>query len=548
MEEGKKERQDGCGRHAGIRERTERKVFAYIREQGMIDPGDKIAAGVSGGADSLCMLYLLLEYAAQVPLTVAVVHINHGLRAEAAEEARYVEELCRQADVPFYLTCADVAAVSRQEKCSAEDAGRRVRYRAFCRAAEDMGGGKIAVAHNSNDNAETMLFHLFRGSGLRGLCGISPVRSEKGSKIIRPILCLERSEAEEYLRERGIVWCTDSTNDEDDYSRNRIRHHILPCAERELFNGAIGHMARTAEMLAETEAYLEEQTLEALSLCLREAPSPGASAGERSPEFPEKAGAGSAGEAPSPEDSVRERTGGGRYVIDIKTFTAFHMVLRKRMLHELMKRLSPSGKDIHQVHVKDTLELFDREGNGGVSLPFGIRARKQYGFVILEVSGAEREPVLAAEAECGGGTVPGWEEISAEPFVYNLGKLGKLEFTVFSAKKNQEILQNRYTKWFDCDKIEESLVIRFRNTGDYFTIADGRGGMVHKSLKDYMITEKIPAPHRDKIPVLAMGKHVLWLVGRRISEYFKVGRNTKHILQVRLMEEERTEEKNVGTH
>lgn len=245
---------------------------------------------------------------------------------------------------------------------------------------------------------------------------------------------------------------------------------------------------------------------------------------------------------------MRERTGGGRYVIDIKTFTAFHMVLRKRMLHELMKRLSPSGKDIHQVHVKDTLELFDREGNGSVSLPFGIRARKQYEFVMLEVSGAEREPVLAAEAECGGGTVPGWEEISAEPFVYNLGKLGKLEFTVFSAKKNQEILQNRYTKWFDCDKIEESLVIRFRNTGDYFTIADGRGGMVHKSLKDYMITEKIPAPYRDKIPVLAMGKHVLWLVGRRISEYFKVSGNTKHILQVRLMEEERTEEKNVGTH
>ena len=226
----------------------------------MIASGDRIVAGVSGGADSLCLLFLLLKYARRVPFRLCVVHVDHGIRRDAKEDARYVEELCAGEGIPFILRKADVPAFAKAEKCSEEDAGRRIRYEAFREAAEGMGGAKIAVAHNSNDNAETMLFHLFRGSGLKGLCGIAPVREG----VIRPILCLDRREAEAYLEERGIVWRTDSTNDGDDYSRNRIRHHILPYAESKLFPGAVERMLRTAEMLQETEAYLEQQTREAL--------------------------------------------------------------------------------------------------------------------------------------------------------------------------------------------------------------------------------------------------------------------------------------------
>lgn len=156
---------------------------------------------------------------------------------------------------------------ARRGKYSEEDAGRRLRYQSFEDAAAAFGANKIAVAHNENDRAETMLFHLFRGSGLRGLRGILPVRGN----IIRPILCLERGEIEAYLTENGKEWCTDATNAEDDYARNRIRHHILPYAEEEIFPGAIRHMGRTADILAETEEYLEEQTAEALGevLCSR---------------------------------------------------------------------------------------------------------------------------------------------------------------------------------------------------------------------------------------------------------------------------------------
>ena len=157
------------------------------------------------------------------------------------------------------------------EKCSEEEAGRRTRYEAFDKAAEEWGATKIAVAHNSNDRSETQLFHLFRGSGIRGLASILPVRG----RIIRPILCLERWEIEDFLTQQGIFYCKDATNDEDDYTRNRIRHHILPYAEQNIARGCVAHMNQTAELLAETEEYLELQTAEAVNRCIRSIKAPG---------------------------------------------------------------------------------------------------------------------------------------------------------------------------------------------------------------------------------------------------------------------------------
>ena len=257
----------------------------------------------------MCLLFLLLEYQKKTAFEMLAVHVDHGIRGEAAlEDAVYVEELCRQQGVAFRLERADVKGFSKAEKCSEEDAGRRLRYEAFRRAVLEFGGTKIAVAHNAEDRAETMLLHLFRGSGLKGMRGIEPVREdilqteaipngrinsdsqrkaqESGfcqtnddspreawtepvcrMNIVRPILCLKRGEIEEYLRERGISWRTDATNGEDEYARNRIRHHLLPWAEREVSGRVVEHMCRTADILSETEAYLAQQTESALADC-----------------------------------------------------------------------------------------------------------------------------------------------------------------------------------------------------------------------------------------------------------------------------------------
>ena len=483
---------------------TEEKVFSFMEEHHMLKAGDRVVAGISGGADSLCLLFVLLEWAKRTPLSLAVVHVNHGLRQEAGEDARYVEDICRSLAIPFYLTRADVKARAERDKCSEEEAGRSIRYEAFLQAARAFGAGRVAVAHNSNDLSETMLFHLFRGSGLKGLCGIPPVRDE----IIRPILCLERPEIEKYLEARGIVWRRDATNEGDAYTRNRIRHHILPYAENEIAPGCVGHMARTARILSETEDYMRVQTKEALKGCVRAASLRAAVEGALKEEAP--------------------------VVIDRRVFVREHPAIRARMLLWLLKELWPGHRDMEYVHIQALMTLFVQEGNRSVSLPFGMSARREYDKVILEKRTLQDR---GAPLEEGKEFFPVCIEagkLAKAPLRIDLGAWGEAHFTVFLAEKHSKVPQKECTKWFDYDKINKPLVFRTRQKGDYLTLSDGRGGQMHKSLKDYMITEKIPKDKRDRIPVLAQEHHVLWLAGWRISEYYKINGNTKRILQVQL--------------
>ena len=475
----------------------------------MLQAGDRVVAGVSGGADSVCLLFLLLEWQKEVPTDIAVVHVDHGIRAEAGEDARYVEQLCAERGIPFFLTRADVRDRAGREKLSEEEAGRRTRYEAFDRAAKDWGATKIAVAHNSNDRSETQLFHLFRGSGIRGLASILPVRD----RIIRPILCLERWEIEEFLRQRQLAYCKDATNDEDDYTRNRIRHHILPYAEQNIVKGCVAHMNQTAELLAETEDYLEQQTTEAAERCVRIT--------------------GGSGEKTVQAADRRTVT----VCFAVEEFLSLHPVIRKRLLYDTVKQLSPGQKNITYRHIQELLTLFTEEGNRQICLPFGIRGRRQYAEVLLTVEAADNSPERPEQVERE-------MEIPLPPGQKRTVECGAgiLEYCVCELasgpEKNQEVPTNQYTKWFDYDKIKKCPVIRTRRTGDYLTIADGRGGMIHKSLKSYLVDQKIPQTERDRLPILAEGDHVLWAVGYRISEYYKVTENTKRILKVQLIRKE----------
>lgn len=470
----------------------EEKICSYMEEHKMLLPGERVVAGISGGADSVCLLFVLLEWRRRHGLELAAVHVDHGIRREAARDAQFVRELCGRLEVPFYLREGDIPRLAQEEKCSLEEAGRNYRYQAFEQAAEEFGADKIAVAHNLNDCCETMLFHLFRGSGLRGLCGIPPVRG----RIIRPLLCVERREIENYLGELGQGYCRDATNDGDEYTRNRIRHHILPCAEKDIAPGCTRRMGQTAELLAETEDYLKKQTEDAMVRC----------GGDR---------------------YEKESCG---YSLDCEVFLTLHPAIQKRVLYELIKKLSPKAKDISRRHVEEVRSLFMREGNRQICLPFGIRVRREYGKVFLGMPAGERMDEM---------------EYQAQMRVIPVGDLPR-------DKENLLIFpQNLYTKWFDYDKMKKCPVLRTRAPGDYLTIRDARGQLHHKKLQDYMVTEKIPANIREKVPVLAEDSHILWLAGYRISEYYKVNENTKRILQVQLVTDcgdSDTEEKNVRAH
>lgn len=475
------------------------KISAYVEKYHMLSPDDVVVTGVSGGADSVCLLLVLSALQKEIPFRMLVVHVNHMIRSDAGRDAAFVEELCKRTGVPFYPVEENVELLAQTEGISTEEAGRQARYAAFFEVLEKEapdacknGRGKIAVAHNLNDRAETMLFNLFRGSGLAGLCSIRPVRKEKdGSVIIRPLLSCSRAEIEDFLKGHGMAWCMDSTNAEDTYTRNRIRHHILPFAEEQIASGAVANMGRAADILSETEDFVREETEKAYAGC-----------------------------------TVKQE---GRIITEVEAFLTCHPLLQKRILLQILEEMTPARKDLTAAHIESLLSLFTKGANREICLPYGIRARREYSRVLFSKESIQKKKEgLESEDFFCRITVPGPGE-DAVPVLLPDGSV--MEFKVFNYEKTINIPQNQYTKWFDYDKIEKSLEIRTRKTGDYLTVD---GAFSRKNIQDYMVNEKIPREERNRILLLVQKQHVLWVPGYRISTYYKINENTNYVLQVQL--------------
>ena len=436
------------------------KALAYIRQYGMIKAQEKIIVGVSGGADSVCLLFVLLEYQKEVPFEIQVVHIEHGVRgAESRRDAAYVEALCKKWEIPCEVRHFDVPLLAKERKISVEEAGRMVRYETFEKIAASIGAAKIAVAHNQNDQAETMIWNMARGSGLVGAGGIRPVRG----RVIRPLLSCSRQEIEAYLVRRGIKWCEDSTNQETDYTRNCIRRHILPAMEQELNVQATEHLARLGREFQRTEDFLMRLTEQAAKqiVCI----------------------------------------GNKKAELQIERFLQEEPLIQERLIRYCLEMAECPLKDLGRIHVEQILELCHGQSGRKITLPGGWKAQKN--FAVLSLEQEETEPDGCQVA---------------------------LEQRIFSY--NQEnIPQKTYTKWFDYDKIKGKLCLRTRMPGDYLII-DRQGG--RKKLKAYFIEEKIPADKRAQVPLVTVGSEILWVIGHRISEGYKVEETTKRVLELKL--------------
>ncbi len=515
------------------------KVKQYIKKYKMLEKGDQIIVGVSGGADSVCLFHVLLELRREYGLTLYVIHVNHGIRGEEAlRDEEHVRELCKKENISFTSVHKDIPALAKEGRMSLEEAGRKVRYEVFNQYLIAYKCNKIAIAHNKNDNAETILFHMFRGSALAGLTGISPIRD----KLIRPLLCLERQEIEEYLQEKGIPFLNDSTNFTPEYSRNKIRLGILKEAQ-EINKGAVSHIAKAGESLKEIQEFIEKSTQKAMEGIL-----------------------------------IKEEN--NSLLLKAEELKAEDAVIQKEVVRKALYLLSESLKDIEAVHVTAVLELLDKQAGRRVNLPYGITAVREYRHIELliekkdrkeEASAAdsdiaERELMIpgvtplprkgsagegtnipgavtsAAVAEkglSGAGKSPADEANTLPGTGKNLSFMGNsLIATVLNYKKNMIIPESICTKWFDYDKIKDTVLIRFRKQGDYLCI-DKQGGT--KKLKAYFIDEKVPRQERDVLPLLADGSHIMWVIGGRISEAYKVDENTRRILQIKLTEEEENE-------
>ncbi len=461
------------------------KIKAYVTEQNMIVKGDRIVAGVSGGADSVCLFDVLMLLKEELSLSIAVVHINHGIRKEAQADEDYVKELCAVQNVPFYSFYADVTGIAQKEHLSEEEAGRQVRYRAFAQVLDEVfqGEGKIAVAHTQNDRAETVLFHLFRGTGLKGLSGIAPIRE----RIIRPLLCVRRNEVEEYLHARGIAYCEDRTNATDAYTRNRIRHHILTYAQEHICQETVGHINQVADRLYEATDYLS-------------------------------------GEVHAAVKEVVTDTEAGMQISE-KAWRGLHPFLQKEVIHHMFGMLVQSAKDMTAVHVEMICKLFDRQSGRIVQLPYGIVAMRNYEGVCISRN-TQKTGITVAEEET--------LKLEGNGGQLHFGKYD-IRFRVFENEKGANIMsdipKNDCTKWLDYDRIKQYPVFRYRRSGD-FLVVHAQGGK--KTLKQYMIDEKIPREKRAQIPLLAQDDRILWVVGYRISEDMKISPQTKKIMEIQI--------------
>ena len=488
---------------------VQKKMEEFIRRERLLEMGDRVVLGVSGGADSVCMMELFAAIREVWQLELLVVHVHHGLRgAEADRDASFVQAEAEKLGIDCVVERRDVRSLAAERGLSLEEAGRDVRYeilREYAKNWTSQKGGlrdgcgsetlasagcrpaKIAVAHHQEDQAETILHNLFRGSGLKGLGGMSAKRGQ----IIRPLLCLEKKEILEYLEKRHIAYCEDSTNRENEYTRNRLRNELIPQIRREINEKAVEHIAEAGERLRQADAYFEEQAEKiwreygVTKTCNAEGDVTGLMDGTKM---------GAESQAETADEII--------YGMERSVFLKEPPIVRTYVLRHMISMATQSLKDITSDHIDQVTSLLEKETGKRINLPYGLTAWTEYEFLWI----SKWNP------SC---------HVDNQPSISLIMK--KIPY-----EKAQEIPQNRYTKWFDYDKIKGTLTVRTRQTGDYITLKDGR----KKTVKAYMIDEKIPRELRDRVTLLAEDHHVLWIVGWRISEYYKVTEDTDYVLEV----------------
>ncbi len=456
--------------------RLEKKIRHYIEKFHLLPIGSGVVIGLSGGADSVALLEVLCSLQWERDLRLAAVHVHHGIRESAQKDVEFCRELCMEKKVDFFCEYIDVPRMAKAQGLSEEEAGRNARYRIFEEYRRKLQMDVIAVAHHQNDQAETILFQLFRGSGLRGMSGMQPKRGN----IIRPLLGVSRKEIEEYLYDKQRTYVIDETNACDQYSRNKIRHHVLPVAE-EISFGAAGHMSQTARQLGEVLDYMEHQAANFLDM---------------------------QGEYVD-----------GEWRLPVEALQQEHIALQKMIVTEALARSFKSRKDITEKHIDHVLQLFDKDGEKTIHLPNGGVVVKRYSQLIFKQILENNESDFS-----------GFCKIKIEPdHSYFLENGMFLETKLLFENNLENVPKNDCIKWFDYDKIITTLSLRTREPGDFLVIRDDGA---RKSLQDYLVNEKVPKSERDKQLLLADGSHVLWVIGKRISAHYKVTEDTKRILEV----------------
>lgn len=452
------------------------KTFSQtVDEHNLIDNGQRLLVALSGGTDSVCLLHLLKRLAPRRQWQLLAVHINHRIRPGSADrDQAFCETLCSEWSLPLIVETYDIPALARTGKTGLEETAREIRYRTYEHLAQTEGCERIVLGHHADDQAETILFRIIRGTGIDGLAGI-PIRR---GKIVRPLLTTTRALLEEYRDHHDLSYREDETNQKLNYDRNYIRHELLPVIRKRLNPRINRALISLAEIAATDNAALETLADHALT-------------------------------------KVKRTTPGGKIELAINKLSTYDRAVRRRVLRRCLAELLGDYRNVDRVVIQRLERLID-EGGKPVALPGRTRAERIGSVLVIHHLRRNRWVV---------------------PITRRSTRLPSMNMSLICremAYDGTQIPRKRRSRQVTVDKAKLSgaLTVRTISEGDRFVPF----GMIgSKKIGDYLTDRKIPAVYRDEIPVVCDQKGIIWLVGFEIAERVKVDRATQEVTKLEII-------------
>ncbi len=492
----------------------EQRVLGFIQQHHLVSGGEKLLVAVSGGPDSVCLLHILVKLQRELEVKLQVVHLNHQLRgAESEADADYVSHLAQQWGIPATIEGRDVTGYQAQHRLSLEEAAREVRYSFLAQVARSIGAERVAVGHTKDDHIETILLHLIRGTGTRGLRGLQPIAvwqsASNSLTIVRPLLTVRHQETEDYCHQHQLMPRLDASNLSLSPLRNRIRQQLLPLLES--YNPRVAEaLLRTGRIASDDINFLDEQIARLWDEV-----------------------------AQQQEKSI---------VLDKERFDQLPPALQRYLLRASAEKLLSSAKDIEMRHIEEMMSLATKPAGKRLSLPGGLIFSIEYKQYLLtsDFAALSPFPILGDESQLnipGETLLPGWRVeatiIDREQMTEKIikgkpeGASAPSEITIPLGKgkgiKGMGSINNLFTAYLDLDKTGDKLLVRCRQPGDRF---QPLGVSQPKKVNEFMIDAKISQAWRQQVPLVCSPEHILWVVGWRIDDRVKVTDNTKQVLRL----------------
>ncbi len=442
-------------------------LIEKVESTRLIEEHDKIVIGVSGGPDSVCLFDVLLKLRDVKDLSLFVVHINHCIREEADIEENYVEELCKKNDIEFFSKKVAVEGIAKIQKKSVEEVARNIRYEAFNDVLKEVGANKIAVAHNANDNVETVLMNLSRGAGINGLSGIH----QKNGNIIRPLLNVTRSEILEYVEKNDLTVFFDKTNSETEYTRNKIRNIIIP----EFLNinpNFVETVLRSVRILDNQRKILDEFIFEKYN-------------------------------------EVYISNG----ILDKSKFLKLSYDMQMEVLRRMISEFNGSLVDIGFKNLRNALNII-KDAQSGSIIELLPKLKIEISYNLLKFYDEKKSNDFFYEVKIGG-----------ETYIPEINK--KIMTKVVRADEVPNKYENNNKCFFDIEKVGKKVYVRNKREGDFF-FPSGMTGK--KTLKKFFSDLKIDSTEREKIPIVLNDSDIIWVAGYRTSRKFLKDKNTKEVI------------------